>query len=52
VEDLSKINKDLQGYFELMQNNRIKSKQKFKKFIKNNPKKWQEIQQKKKKKSS
>tara|TARA_Y100000114_G_C11500946_1_gene204385 strand:+ start:365 stop:523 length:159 start_codon:yes stop_codon:yes gene_type:complete len=48
VEDISKINKELQGYFDLMKNPKIKQKKNFKKFVKKYPKKWQKIQQKNK----
>jgi hypothetical protein len=51
VGDISKINKDLDGYFDLMKNPAIKKKKKFKEFIKKHPKKWQEIQRKKNKES-
>ena len=45
VEDISKINKDLDGYFELMNNPKLKKKNNIRKFIKQYPKKWQKIKQ-------
>jgi hypothetical protein len=51
VEDLSKISKDLDGYFELMNNPKLKKKNNIRKFIKQYPKKWQKIKQKNNKES-